>query len=238
MRPIYPGPDTRADLRRKAPDAQALAVWRAWGRGVSPHTLAARASALSSFGRFSWRAPTEITVIRRVLDVIGDDPTAIRPLALAWIEHEAACGASPATLAQRWRMLSALVGAIAKHTAIATAPLGARPKPPRRSVAGDGVAELMRELMRAGRPRDAAIVGLLGEVGMRDVAVLALRVRDVDRVIASADLRAALARATAGARPQDFAIRARRGRSLSIAALYQIVEHEGTTVAALRRAAG
>lgn len=101
----------------------------------------------------------------------------------------------------------------------------------------NGVAELIRDLLRRGRPRDAAIVGLLGEVGLTDEQVLALRVRDVGALVTSADLRAALALAVVGGRPQDAAIRARRRRSLSIAALYQILAHEGVSVAALRRAA-
>lgn len=144
---------------------------------------------------------------------------------------------APATLSQRWAILSALLGAVAKCFKKPAASLGPRPRTPRRSVDGDGVAELMRELLQDGRPRDAAIVGLLGEVGLTDEQVLTLRVREIDTLVTSADLRRALSLAAVGGRPQDAAIRARRRRDLSIAALYQIIGHEGTSVAALRRAA-
>lgn len=192
---------------------------------------------MSSFGAHAWRSPTEITAIRRVLDTIEENPDALRPLALAWHEQEQARGLAPATLSQRWAILSALLTAIAKHTHKPAASIGPRPRTSRRSLDGDGVAELIRDLLQRGRPRDAAIVGLLGEVGLTDEQTLALCVRDVAALVTSADLRNALALASVGGRPQDAAIRARRRRSLSIAALYQILAHEGVSVAALRRAA-
>jgi integrase len=184
---------------------------------------------------------SEIAVIRRVLEAARDDPQSLRALALAWIESERERGMSAQTLSLRWRTLSALLGAIKRRAAESgeriAVDLGPRPRAPQRPLVDGDVAALVRELAADGRHRDAVIVGLLGELGLRDHEVLALRVRDVATLPASPPLAAALARVTRDARPQRAVLCGRPPRELSSASLYGIVEHLGTTVAALRRAA-
>lgn len=228
-------------LQPAAPRTEARRVWKAWGRGCSDHSLSSRRADLASFGALSWGARDSSRVILHVLRALRSDPGTLRALAVAWIDHEKARGMSPATLAQRWRTLAALLALIARLIPAefdrSICSLGPRPRVERRKLRRADVSEIVGGLLEVGNPRDAAIVGLIGELGYTDRGALALRVRDVATLDATPELAAALVRAIRGARPQDFAIRNARGESLSRAAVYEIVEHAGTSVADLRRVA-
>lgn len=145
---------------------------------------------------------------------------------------------SPATLALQWRTLAALVALVGRRLRIDGATLGARPRPDRRVLGAHGVADLIAALVADGRHRDAALVGLLGELGLLEREALALRARDALALRCSPQLTAAIAAAARDVAPQDVLIQTSRGRPLSGASAHAIAEELGTSVAALRRAAG
>jgi hypothetical protein len=203
--------------------------------------LSAREADLASFGELLFDKRDSLSVIRKILATVRDDPTSLRALALRWIEHERARGMGASTLARRWRTLAALVGVIAKRNpparGMTACTIGKRPRVAVRRLRPGDVAEIVRTLAAKGDHRDAAIIGLLGELAMTDRETLELRARDVAGLGCSPELAAALARTIEHAPPQGPAIRNAAGKGLSSAALYAIVEHTGTSVSALRRAA-
>lgn len=174
------------------------------------------------FGEHSWRVRSEIGAIRRVIDVLARGSEALRELAIAWSDEQLARGVSTWSVARRWSTLSSLVAAIERHTArargCAPAQLGTLPRAAVLELDARGVAAIVARAAADAKPRDAAILALLGEHGITDAHVVALRVVDALRIASTLSTPGAAAlRSVCEGRPAlGFVFDGRRrGRALS-----------------------
>jgi hypothetical protein len=204
--------------------------------------VACRRSDLARFGEFSWRIRDEIAVIRRVIAVLEHGSPAFRELAVAWSEDERDRSVAVATRARRWGTLSSLTAAIGRalpRPRGRPAPsIGTRPRDPVVELDAGSVAAIVARCSAAARWGDAALVGVIGETGKSAEEVSELRAHAIAGLELTEATRGALAVLCDGRRSSAYIFGGlRRGSPIAVKTIHDALERNGTTVAALRRAA-
>lgn len=219
--------------------AEARALWTRWNSGVSAGTMAARRSDLAGFGAHAWRSRNEFTVIRRVIATLASDRAELRALAEAWHAYDRDRGAAPGTLRRRWSSLKALVFAIAKHSR-EPQDLGAMPRADATEIDSTRRDAIVHDAITRARWNDAAIVGVIGTLGLSDAVVAKLRCSEllVHARACSLPIQRAAEKVCEGRPARSLAFGGRRrGDGLSRTGVCRACERWSTTAAALRRLA-
>lgn len=219
--------------------AEARALWARWNSTATASTVAARRADLAGFGAHAWRSRSEFVVIRRVIATLAIDRAELRTLAIAWHDADRDRGAAPGTLARRWSSLASLVAALADARR-EPYDLGAVPRERATEIDATRRDAIVHDAIVRARWSDAAIVGVIGTLGLSDDDVARLRCHEllVHARACSLPTQRAAEKTCEGRPARAHALEGRRrGDAITSGGVRRACERWGTTAAALRRLA-